>query len=289
MSANEATVETTSVAVVGFIAFDHAMGVKELPKPGSGVLIDRRLTIPWPRLGGAGANAARAVSAQFGKADLVSRVGRDDAGARALVELGRVGIGIDGLTVDSGRTAAAWLFYDRRGNSVTFMDPGTVGQQQLLEPQRQILRRARWICIAAGPPEIARSTLDTAGQRAKILWIVKADPMCFPPSLASRLATRADVVVLNSAETTFIPIGKLNGSVVITDGVRPIRYRHDGRWAEERVDAAHAHDTTGAGDAFAGALAARLNAAPLRDFGESITAAKNYARAFLIGPSSGTS
>jgi ribokinase len=274
--------------VAGFVAFDHPMAVNELPAAGSGTLVSARLAHPWPRLGGSGANVARAAAAILGEAGLVSWIGDDQPGTDARATLIKARVRVDGLVIDSSRTAASWLFFDARGDSVSFMDAGTRELTELTAAQRRMLRDAAWLCLTAGPPEVTTAAMDCVGERTRIMWVVKADPDCFPGFLVERLAGRADVVVLNAAETVFIgPMEALTGSVVVTDGALPIRYRCGGKWAEEGIEAAEVVDTTGAGDAFAGALAAYLCETPHGGISSAVAAAGAWTRSFLVRRANG--
>ncbi|WP_305789515.1 carbohydrate kinase family protein [Symbioplanes lichenis] len=237
------------------------MLVRELPDRDTGALVDDRLADPWPRLGGSAANVARAAASILGDATVVSGVGDDSAGVRARAELAEAGVRTDGLATSPGRTASSWLFHDLGGGSMSFLDPGVLSTWRLTAAQLRVLDSASWICLTAGPPDVTDAVLDRVGGRTRVLWLVKADPGCFPDTLRARLRARADVVVLNRAERDFAGLtGPPRKAVVITDGTGPVRFGHAGRWAVQSVSPVAVADPTGAGDAFTGALVAALAA-----------------------------
>ena len=52
-----------SVAVLGYASADHCVAVDALPAPDATAIVRRRLSRPWPRLGGCGPQIAVASGA----------------------------------------------------------------------------------------------------------------------------------------------------------------------------------------------------------------------------------
>jgi ribokinase len=271
------------IAVIGYTAVDHPMMVSDLPAPGAGALVTARLATPWPRVGGSGANVARAAAAVRGSTELVSWLGDDPDGVRALAELDHAGVGVGGIQIRPGRTASSWIFYDPRGTAVSFLDPGYPAPRNLSAAQRDRLSTAGWVCFTAAPPDATGAALDRLGTRTRVAWVVKADRMCFPPPLVARLVRRASVIVLNAAERSFLGADDVpTDLLVVTDGSGPIRYRTNGRWTRELVDPILTEDVTGAGDTFAGALVAHLAASRRTEASPAVAVAREAARSFLF-------
>ena len=97
--------------------------------------------------------------------------------------------------------------------------------------------------------------------------IVMVDPNCRPSAIPNddaylarmrRLLERADVVKASVADIDYLGFAPASRVLVITDGPRPIRVRHDGAATSVDAPAVEVVDTVGAGDTFGGALLAAL-------------------------------
>jgi fructokinase len=97
--------------------------------------------------------------------------------------------------------------------------------------------------------------------------IVMVDPNCRPSAIPNadaytarlrRILERADLVKASVADIDYLGFAPPSRVLVITDGPRPVRVRHDGVASSVDVPAAEVVDTVGAGDTFGGALLASL-------------------------------
>lgn len=97
--------------------------------------------------------------------------------------------------------------------------------------------------------------------------IVMVDPNCRPTAIEDadayrarlgRILDRADVVKASVGDIAFLGFAPASRVLVITDGPRAIRVRHDGVATTVDAPAADVADTVGAGDTFGGALLASL-------------------------------
>ncbi|WP_425998337.1 PfkB family carbohydrate kinase [Caulobacter sp. DWR1-3-2b1] len=112
---------------------------------------------------------------------------------------------------------------------------------------------------SAGPPEIAEKLLDAVSPGARVAWIGKDDPACFPASLAARLAGRADVVFGNGGERAWLEgrrsSPRPNAQVLFeTRGADGVLVETGSECFEQAVTHMRVSDATGAGDTFAGAV-----------------------------------
>jgi len=262
------------IIVVGSANQDYIVRVPAPPGPGETVLAASLLKQP----GGKGANQAVAAARLGGDVSFVASVGDDDDGAQLIRQLRSEGVDTANVEIISrGRTGLALVsVYDSGENSITVV-PGTNFALTSDRVRRTISRvadetgAAIMIAQAEVLPEIFGSAIraaDTAGARV----IFNLAP--FQPVDAGLLAV-CDPLVVNEAEASGLlgwavhgadgaarAVDELRGrarSVVVTVGAE------GACWADDRstghVPAASgvdAVDTTGAGDAFVGAVAVEL-------------------------------
>jgi ribokinase len=278
---------TPVMLTVGYVGLDHVVGLNHALSPGRTSLVERRHTPEGGRLGGCGPNIALGLAAAGCEAEVVSWVG-DDAGADRIADVLRAaGVSIDGVERVLERTGTSWLPYADDGSSYCVYDPGGPMPTSLSDAQRRLCATARFAAIAVGPPEPSEEALDLLPHVATLLWPVKADARSVPPSLARKLAARANAIVLNSDESSFL--AEIVGSdwqeaaaardvlVVETRGAAGLRWRQGEASGDLRTTQVKVPDTVGAGDRFcAGVLAglARGDAVDvlLRDAAEGVAA-----------------
>ena len=255
-----------AVLTVGYVGLDHVVGLDHAISPGRTSLVERRHTPESGRLGGCGPNIALGLAAAGCQVDVVTWVG-DDAGADRVAQvLCDAGISTEGMQRVLERTGTSWLPYAPDGASYCVYDPGGPLPQSLGEAQRRLCATARWSAIAVGPPGPTQEALDLLPDDATLLWPVKADAASVPPLLARKLAERANAIVLNREETTFL--AEVVGSnwqqaaaerdvlVIETRGAGGLRWRQRDASAELSLTPVRVSDTVGAGDRFcAGVLA----------------------------------
>jgi fructokinase len=97
--------------------------------------------------------------------------------------------------------------------------------------------------------------------------MLMVDPNCRPSAVSdeagyrarmARLLDRADIVKTSVADLAYLGYAPASRLLVITDGARPVRVRHDGRSSTIDAPPTEVVDTVGAGDTFGGALLASL-------------------------------
>ena len=244
---------TGRVLVLGSLNVDLVTRVERHPRPGETVLgegLDRLA-------GGKGANQAVAAAAAGASVAMVGCVGDDAGGSAYRARLERLGIDVTGVRVVAGTSTghaliavsddgensivvipgANELFDEREVDAVDALGPGDVLLVQLEVPRAVVCTAVR---RAAGRG--ARVVLNTAPYAA------------LPPDVIAL----ADPVVANEHEMAALAeAGAEPRSLLVTFGANGAAW--DGVTAPaHEVAAADVVDTTGAGDAFCGALAASL-------------------------------
>lgn len=292
------------VVVVGSFNVDHVWSTPALPRAGE-TLAGRYRSGP----GGKGFNQAVAAARAGAPTAFVCALGDDGGGrlARALADA-------DGIALyaaaSEAPTGTAGIFVDRDGRNCIVIGPGANGDLSaaFVQAQEAALRDAAVVLAQIEtPPEAAAAAfacaraggattlLNPAPADARVpeaLWaltdIATPNETEFAAQLAARgtavdagtLASLADEA-LHALCRALLP----HGTVVVTLGAAGAfvshpteRLRGDAR-AAYRVPATEvrAIDTTGAGDAFNGALAASLTQAPQAPFAAHVRFAGRYA------------
>ncbi len=294
-----------SVTIVGSFNVDHVWHCDTLPAPGA-TLAGRYASGP----GGKGFNQAIAAVRAGAQAVFVCALGRDAGGelARGLARAD----GLDLRALDSTEpTGTAGIYVDARGrNCIVIGAEANAALDAAFVTRNQDAIRASGVVLAQleSPPDAiieafrlgrdgnARTLLNPAPANAvsstELLALADAitpNETEFAALLARHVGERIDAndvaamegARLHAACRQLLP----HGSVIITLGSAGVFVSHAEnalhgdakphyRIAAESVDAI---DTTGAGDAFSGALAASWAQAPDTAFGEHLRFANRFA------------
>ncbi len=239
------------VCVVGSVNMDLTFDVDALPRPGETVLASSLTSAP----GGKGANQAVAAARAGAHVQLVGALGDDAAAARLRAHLRANGVGLDGTVAVSGPSGTAVIVVDAGAENAIVVAPGANGRLTLAATGA---REAIAGCdVLLTQLEIPVPTAVAAAREARstgAVVIVNASPAGQDQSRLAELAAATDVVIANEAEAEDWPWRPAH--LVITLGARGARYvGEDGEFAIP-APAVTAVDTTGAGDVFAGVLAA---------------------------------
>lgn len=248
------------VIVVGSLNVDLVTSVEAHPRPGETVLgtgLDRYA-------GGKGANQALA-AARAGQAGssgrvavaMVGRVGADEGGTLYRERLARAGVDIGAIGVEPDQpTGHALVVVGEEGENTIVVIPGANG---LLAPQHlAVLDGCGPADVVLLQLEIPLPTVCAAAQRAHergARVILNAAPFA---ALPADVIALADPLVANEHEAAALAdAGGAPRSLLVTFGGHGASW--DGvEYAAHTVPAHRVRDTTGAGDAFCGALAAAL-------------------------------
>ena len=124
-----------SVVVVGYASADRAVAVTSLPVADTTAVVRRRLSDPWPRVGGCGPQIALCLAAAGVPVTCLTWVAPDALGTTIAAELDAAGVDPAGVVVAGACTAESFLAYDRSGRSACFYDPGDAHLGGLAPPQ----------------------------------------------------------------------------------------------------------------------------------------------------------
>lgn len=294
----------SSVVVVGSFNVDHVWRCESLPAPGA-TIAGRYSTGP----GGKGFNQAVASARAGARTHFVCALGDDAGGAMARSLAAQDGIALI-AEASSEPTGTGGIYVDAHGRNTIVIGPGAnavlsegfiAGQQPLIGAARVLLAQLE------SPVETIESALALA-REAGVLTVLNAAPANAPSSIG--LLKLADVLTPN--ETEFAALlsrhvgervnaddvaaldgGSLHalcrklsaGTVVVTLGSVGAFISH----ADEQLrgdsqayyrvaaEPAQTIDTTGAGDAFNGALVASLAQLPAEPFIQHVRFATRFA------------
>ncbi len=241
------------VVVIGSLNVDLVTHVERLPQPGETLLGDGLARLA----GGKGANQAVAARAAGAEVTMVGAVGDDDAGRAYAARLAERGIATRLAVHEAATTGHAIVTIDAAAENVVVVIPGA---NALLTPDDAL---AALDGVGAGDVvlfqlEIPLETVVAAARRAHergARVVVNAAPYA---ALPEDVVALADPVVVNESEAALLADGDLvPSSLLVTFGAAGAVWDAD-RVAGEEVAPHLVVDTTGAGDAFCGALAAAL-------------------------------
>jgi ribokinase len=245
----------TRVCVVGSVNLDQSMRVHALPRPGQTVLASSSTQTP----GGKGGNQAVAAARAGARVDMVAAVGHDAAAHVLRAHLDANGIGTDALLVVPGPSGTALIVVDDAAENSIVVAPGANAHLHLSSPAvRDVVTAADVVLLQLEIPIDTALAAARLGRQAGALVVLNASPAA-PPADLEALSATVDVVVVNEEEAALWhwPVAHL----VITRGAdgAVLRGRTDYAVAAPAVEAI---DTTGAGDVFAGVLAADWHRGP---------------------------
>jgi ribokinase len=281
------------VVVVGSAVLDLTWRVPALPSPGQSALA----AAYEEGLGGKGANQAVA-AARLGVPTLfVGAVGRDEAGDRHEADLRDQGLDLHLVRADAP-TGRAAVVVDEQGDNQIAVHPGanlSLAPKDLDAVGDWLRRAAVVVTQLEVSPDVVRRAAQLAREGGGIA-LLNAAPF---REGAGELARSFDVVVANlveaealaevairSVEDAFAAVRAMKGEgiadPVITLGAGGAVYLDDGRPVHAPAPEVEAVDTTGAGDAFVGALAAFL--AEGQGLDDAVPAACRYAALSVTKP-----
>jgi ribokinase len=251
-SATNVNAVTTRVCVVGSVNMDTVLTVDAMPRLGQTVLATSARTTP----GGKGGNQAVAAARAGAQVRFVGAVGDDDAGVQLLRHLGANGVGTAGVITLPGPSGSAVLTVDSAGENTIVVSPGANGRLQMDSARADaLIADCQVLLLQLEIPVTMAVVVARMARAAGAIVIVNASPA---GGDLAELAAVTDVVVVNEAESAdwVWPVEHR----VITRGAQGARYIGAGGGLEVPAPAVRAVDTSGAGDVFAGVLAASWTA-----------------------------
>ena len=242
------------IAVVGSINLDLVVGVERHPAPGETVVGGDCRQLP----GGKGANQAVAAARLGGAVAMVGRVGADAHGAWLRQGLRTEGVDVEHVREDrQAPTGVALIAVDARGENTIVVSPGANAR---VGARRR--RRERGRARGRGRPRAARGPAGGGGGGIA----AAGGTVVLNPAPARPLGRPVDVLVPNRGELEALagrrgdPVTLARSitaarAVVVTLGAEGAVVVEGDRAERVRAPQVEVVDTTGAGDAFCGALA----------------------------------
>lgn len=260
------------VVVVGSLNQDLVVRVPRHPSPGETLLG----TSFESSHGGKGANQAVAAAVAGGDVHFIGRVGGDATGRDYLTRLDAFGIDRSGVVVDGDTvTGLALIQVDEQGENSIVVVAGANGRLVVddLAPLSDLSAEDVVLLQLEVPvPVVVEAVRRGHAVGARV--IINLAPYL---DLPTELLECCDPVVVNEHERDLLrAAGNKPSSLLITLGTDGSSWR-DLRVPAEQVEV---RDTTGAGDAYCGSLAARLAAG---DSEETAMAVATRAAAECVG------
>ena len=268
------------IVVVGSINLDLILPCERIPRPGETLHAHARELAP----GGKGANQAVAASRLGAPVAMVGAVGEDTFAEPALALLADAGVDLTHVRRVPGATGIAVVYVDDTGENSILIEGGanrSVDADAVAAAAAPI--QDAGVVVLQG--EIPRDGIEAAARLATGRLVVNLAPVI---AVSPDVLRRADPLVVNEHEGSLAlrMLGEhAHGdhavvaalvdsgvpSVVMTRGAKGALVGGPEHTAEVHSPQVDVVDTTGAGDAFVGALATRLLA------GDDLAAAAAFA------------
>lgn len=283
------------VVVVGKANVDYLVRGPKLPQPGQSVNGEQFQVAP----GGKGANQAVGAARLGARVALIARVGKDPRGDSVVEALLKEGVDIDHLVRDSSAfTGVALCQVGGNGEKQILSAAGANARltAEDVHAAGDVLRSARVVLLQLGVPLPAVTEAIRIGRSAGARVVLDPGP---PTPLPDELLRQIDVIRPNCSEALALTAVRVTGRESAREaaaallrrgaGAAAVQAGEDGdllswnggelwlpRFEVPRVDA------TGAGDAFASALAVALaEGRSLREAGPFASAAAALATTIL--------
>ncbi len=254
------------IVVFGSINMDMVIQGDRLPRPGETITRAKYALIP----GGKGANQACAAAHAGASVTMVGMVGADDWGRAALVGLAAAGVDLSRVGRCDTPTGAASVCVDKQGENAILVASGANMEARAAHVPDALLRAGNTLLLQMEVPLEESALLIEKAHRNGMRVILNTAP--FAP-LPDAVLTKVDVLVCNEIEAAMLA-GSEDAAVmdlaadlamrhdlacIVTLGERGLVGRSpDAGWQIDAL-AIDCLDTTGAGDAFCGVLAAGLD------------------------------
>jgi ribokinase len=259
------------ILVVGSANMDLVVSCERFPEPGETILANHFGMYP----GGKGANQAVAAARLGGHVQFLGKIGEDDFGERLLESLSNDGVLVDQVVTDSNApTGVALISVNCEGENEIIVVSGSNMKltDEDIEAQGILFDGAAVVLLQL---EIPVATVEAAAVRARahgatvILNPAPAQPL--PSGLMRHVdyltPNETEAGILTGISVTDMASATEAGNALRSQGVRNVimTLGSDGALVVDGQGARHfptrkveAVDTTGAGDAFNGALAFAL-------------------------------
>ena len=270
------------VIVFGSINVDLVAEVARLPGPGETIKTDSYVALP----GGKGANQALAAARNGAATHMVGAVGSDGQAPTALAQLRSDGVGLAAVAEVEGASGLAMIAVDAGGENQIIVVSGA--NASAVAAQLPPMAPGDWLVTQneVDWPQTAQAHRLAREQGAGVIHNTAP-----AHGLSDAELARIDVLVANEHELAQAAASAAEtgahaqarsllasgvGAVVLTLGAKgSALYLGDEAVTAVPAAPARVRDTTGAGDAFVGALAAALAAG--QSLPEAVSSANHYA------------
>lgn len=253
------------IIVFGSVNLDLVARVARLPKPGETLAGEAFSMLP----GGKGANQALAARRAGADVTLHAAVGRDAFADPALAHLAEAGVVLDGVRRVDAPTGVALIHIDARGeNAITVVRGANAAADPALVPDASLHPGSVLLMQLEVPTEAVYALAARARARGARVMLNAAPAQPLPGALLDTL----DVLIVNEHEAATLsqPLGapaapddfaigiwrRFACATIVTLGGEGAFAVVDGRLYAAPAPQVQVVDSTGAGDAFCGALAA---------------------------------
>ncbi|MBB2992386.1 ribokinase [Mycolicibacterium iranicum] len=240
----------TRLCVVGSVNADLTYTVDALPRPGQTVLASSLAFAP----GGKGGNQAVAAARAGAIVHLVAALGTDGAADQLRTHLERNDVALAGVVTVPGPSGSAAILVDAAAENCIVVAPGANGHLNLSSPALQaVVADSDVVLLSLEIPQETAVVAARVARSAGATVVLNASPAPDDPSVFTGLV---DVVIVNEDEAPWWTAH--DGAVphlIVTRGARGASHIGDPTF-DTPSPAVEALDTTGAGDVFAGVLAA---------------------------------
>ncbi len=264
------------IVVLGSINQDTIIRVDELPSPGETVLGSTLEVRP----GGKGANQAVAAARLGGQVFLVGMVGDDSAGREMSEQLANKGVDVSMVTAASGKlTGMATVLVDSHGQNMIAVISGANGEvgdvHVKLAVEALTLRGGVAVAQLEVPENVVKTALDMLKEVEGVTTILNPSPAS---KVSPETFSGVDVLVVNEVEAAqlvgyagsiesypqalevaaLLASHEINTVIITLGPLGAVMYDRGDLIALEPPQV-EVVDTTGAGDAFVGALSAGVS------------------------------
>jgi ribokinase len=265
------------VLVVGSANADLVVRVERWPGAGETVLGSDLAVFP----GGKGANQAVAAARLGGRVGFIGAVGDDAHGELLRSALAEAAVDVAGMVMSGGPTGVALITVGPGGENSIVVSPGANGRLAPGDVDRDVLGAAAVLALQL---EIPLGTVVDVARAAAGLGVRVVLNLAPAREVPGELLQLCDPLVVNEREAEFLAgnggapeelaaavLGLGARSVVVTLGAAGALVAGGREITAVPAPTVEVVDTTGAGDAFTGALCLRLAR------GEGLVAAASFA------------
>lgn len=258
----------TDILVIGSLNADLVVRAPRFPSPGETIRGEDLAIFP----GGKGANQAVAAARQGAQVAMLGRVGRDSFGPILLHNLQQNGVDTTYVQTDSSATGAAIIVVDANGQNSIVLSPGANAKVTPADVDAFPLREVDTLLLQFEIPlETVLHAARLGRQNGLRVILNPAPARRFPASLLADVdllvPNESELALLTERAVTDVRSAEAAAKTLLTQGARTVIVTLGKEGALLVTEKQTNHfpafpvqvvDTTAAGDAFIGGLAAAL-------------------------------